>query len=139
LCPSAGGYNPGVPKAVRQVFAFSGVLDAEPGQPGTFGLVEHAVSLAADGGGQSGRTRVCYLPTAMGDAQQAIDAHEARFAGLPGTVFTVLRLFPQPSVPDVREHLLAQDVILVEGGSVVNLKGTQRGRRGPALRGHRVA
>jgi hypothetical protein len=31
---------------------------------------------------------------------------------------SVLKLFTQPSVPDVAAHLLGQDLILVEGGSV---------------------
>jgi peptidase E len=123
-----------VPTAARQVFAFSGVLDAEPGQPGSFRLVEHALSLAADGGGgRGGRTRVCYVPTAIGDAQADIDTYEARFAGGPGPLLTALRLFPQPSVPDVREHLLAQDVILVEGGSVVNLMAVWRAHGLPQI------
>ena len=38
----------------------------------------------------------------------------------------MLTLFPQPSVPDVRAHLLAQDVLWVEGGSVVNLMAVWR-------------
>jgi len=35
-------------------------------------------------------------------------------------------LFPQPNVPDIRAHLLSQQVILVEGGSVVNLMAVWR-------------
>jgi peptidase E len=41
-------------------------------------------------------------------------------------VLSVLRLFPQPSTPDLRTHLLTQDVVLVEGGSVVNLMAVWR-------------
>jgi peptidase E len=121
-----------VPTAVRQVFAFSGVLDAEPGQPGSFRLVEHALSLSPGPRG-GGLTRVCYVPTAIGDAQPAIDTYQARFAGRPGTQFTTLRVFPQPSVPDVRAHLMAQDVILVEGGSVVNLMAVWRAHGLPEI------
>lgn len=40
--------------------------------------------------------------------------------------FSVLTLFAQPSVPDVRAHLLEQDVVLVGGGSVVNLMAVWR-------------
>ncbi|HUY48078.1 MAG TPA: Type 1 glutamine amidotransferase-like domain-containing protein [Streptosporangiaceae bacterium] len=78
-------------------------------------------------------TRVCYLPTAIGDAQQNVDAQAARFAGRPDADLTVLRLFPQPSVPDIRAHLLSQQVILVEGGSVVNLMAVWRAHGLPQI------
>jgi peptidase E len=45
----------------------------------------------------------------------------------------VLKLFTQPSVPDIRAHLLEQDVILVEGGSVVNLMAVWRAHGLPAI------
>ena len=43
------------------------------------------------------------------------------FAGRGDVDFSVLTLFTKPSVPDVGAHLIAQDVLLVGGGSVVNL------------------
>jgi hypothetical protein len=46
--------------------------------------------------------------------------YTTRFAERDDVEFSFLRLFTQPNVPDVRAHLLSQDVILVEGGSVVN-------------------
>ena len=50
-----------------------------------------------------------------------------RFAdGFPDAELSVLTLFPQPSVPDVRHHLLSQHLLLVEGGSVVNLTAVWR-------------
>ena len=101
----------------RQVFGFSGVL---AGGADGFRLIEHAIGLGRG-------PRVCHLPTATGDDAEAVgrlrDAVEARLAGVE---LTVLRLYPQPSVPDVRAHLLAQDVILVNGGSVVNLMAVWR-------------
>lgn len=113
----------GMPRATRQVFAYSGVLYPEPGGPDSFGLIGYALSLAGRGPGM----RVCYVPTAVGDAAAAIEACTARFARHPAQIeFSALRLFTQPSVPDVRAHLLAQDVILVEGGSVVNLMAVWR-------------
>ncbi|MBO0785652.1 MAG: peptidase E [Actinobacteria bacterium] len=81
-----------------------------------------AVSLAADGG----TTRVCFIPTATGDSPAAIDAVTEVFAGRADVTFSVLTLFTQPSVPDVGAHLLAQDVLLVGGGSVVNLMAVWR-------------
>lgn len=102
----------------RQIFAFSGIFEADSDRRTNADLTEHALSLCERRTGQ----RVCYLPTAVGDAQSAIDAKTDQFAQRwPGVDFTVLRLFNQPSVPDVRRHLLGQDLILVEGGSVVNL------------------
>jgi peptidase E len=107
----------------RQVFAFSGVLHAGEGRRSNFDLTEHAVELA----GPRERPRVCYIPTAVGDSQEAIASHEKVFRERrPDVELSVLRLFTQPCVPDVRGHLLSQDVILVEGGSVVNLMAVWR-------------
>ena len=122
---------------LRQIFAFSGVLDSGDGEQDSSALVEHAVGLAAGArqarAGQArasqehdGRTRVCYVPTAVGDAQAAIDFYQDKFAARPDAQLSVLRLFTQPSVPDVAAHLLGQDLILVEGGSVVNLMAVWR-------------
>ncbi len=44
-----------------------------------------------------------------------------------------MKLFTQPNVPDVREHLLGQDVSLVEGGNVVNLMAVWRGHGLPDI------
>jgi peptidase E len=101
----------------RQIFAFSGILKPAAGGPDSFALIEHVLTLAA----ASGPVRLCYLPTAVGDQPQAVDFCTAAFAGRDTVEFSVLKLFPQPSVPDVRGHLLGQDVLLVEGGSVANL------------------
>jgi len=114
----------------RQVFAFSGVLQSGGGRRGNFDLTEHAVALA----GSQDRPRLCYVPTAVGDSQAAIDSHQTVFRERrPDVEFSVLRLFTQPSVPDVRAHLLKQDVILVEGGSVVNLMAVWRAHNLPAV------
>src|SRR5262245_58103215 len=108
--------------AVRQIFAFSGILRPEAGQKSSFDLIEHAVSLAPSNGSK----RVCYLPTAVGDAQAAVDHMTAMFDDRAEIEFSVLRLFTQPSVPDVRAHLTSRDVLLVEGGSVANLMAIWR-------------
>lgn len=78
--------------------------------------------------------RLCNVPTAVGDAQAAIDATQDAFRERrPDVDLTVLRLFPQPSVPDVAAHLLRRDVILVEGGSVVDLMAVWRAHGLPAI------
>jgi len=99
-----------VPDKPRQVFAFSGIVNLRPGEKGGPALVEHAVSLAA-GNGKSGKNRtkrVCFLPTATGDSPSAIEAVTEVFAGRGDVGFSVLTLFTQPSVPDVKAHLLAR-------------------------------
>jgi peptidase E len=80
------------------------------------------VGLVADGGNK----RVCFIPTASGDSPSAIEAVTEVFAGREDIEFSVLTLFTQPSVPDVRAHLMTQDVLLVGGGSVVNLMAVWR-------------
>jgi peptidase E len=120
----------GVPTATWQIFAYSGVLYPGPGGKDSFALIEYALGLAD----RSQGVRVCYVPTAVGDAVAAIDACTARFARSRTQVeLSALRLFTQPSVPDVRAHLLAQDVILVEGGSVVNLMAVWRAHGLPSI------
>lgn len=78
-------------------------------------------------GGPVPSQRLCYLPTGVGDSPLAVESIRARIAARhPDVVFSVLTLFPQPNVADVRAHLLDQDVLLVEGGSVVNLMAVWR-------------
>ncbi len=48
------------------------------------------------------------------------------FAGQGDVDFSVLTLFTQPTVPDAEAYLMAQDVLLVGGGSVVNLMAVWR-------------
>lgn len=111
-----------MPDIRPQIFAFSGVLNRQPGERGTSALVDYALSLT----GTTEPARMCYIPTAVGDAQQAVDGCTKAYAGRADISLSILRLFTQPNVPDVREHLLGQDVILVEGGSVVNLMAVWR-------------
>jgi len=77
-------------------------------------LVDYVLDLAG------ANPRVCVLNTAVGDdpigyvrmmgALAAADAHVSHLA-----------LFPMPTVADPRELLLAQDAVIVGGGSVANL------------------
>jgi peptidase E len=80
-------------------------------------LTEYAIDLA----GVDGRApKVCFLATACGDSPAVIrDFYDA--AVLRGLHASHLSLFTMPNVPDIREHLLAQDVIWAWGGSVAGL------------------
>lgn len=113
---------------IRQVFAFSGVLSPAPGERGSQVLVEHALALARPTGSERppGPVRLCYVPTAVGDDPSAVAAYQRVFGTRSDVDLSVLRLFPRPGVPDVRAHLLRQEVVLVEGGSVVNLMAVWR-------------
>nr|WP_205709472.1 peptidase E [Kineococcus siccus] len=89
-------------------------------------LAHHAVTLARVPTGR--RPRVCHLGTAMGDQLSATaDVYAA--GARAGFETSVLDLFPMPSVDDVTAHLLAQDVVWVNGGSVVNLLAVWRAHR----------
>ena len=88
-----------------------GLFDLRPGRIHYF-----AAELANAGD----RPRICVLTGATGDPQERIGAHYAAFARSPFRM-SHLQLFPMPNVEDVRGHLLAQDVVWVDGGSVANL------------------
>jgi peptidase E len=114
----------------RRIFAYSGILKPQPGGPPPGALLDFAISLAAT---SRPVRRLCYIPTAVGDRPDAIDRYTTRFAGRDDIDLSVLRLFTQPSVTDVRAHLLRQDVIMVEGGSVVNLIAVWRAHGLPEI------
>src|SRR6188508_2329559 len=84
-------------------------------------LIEHAIHLA----GNPDRPRFCYLGTASGDSLNGTAGFYRAFAGSDVRA-SHLELFTLPNVPDVRAHLLAQDVIWVGGGSVANLLAVWR-------------
>lgn len=111
-----------MPVKPKQVFAFSGILNRPPGEKPDPTFLEYAVSLAPGHGAK----RVCFMPTATGDSPSAIQAVTEVFAARQDVDFSVLTLFTQPSVPDVEAHLMEQDVLLVGGGSVVNLMAIWR-------------
>lgn len=78
-------------------------------------------TLAVDLAGVEGRApRVCFLGTACGDNPQLLrDFYD--MAQVAGYNASHVQLFTMPNVPDIRDHLLAQDVISVWGGSVAGL------------------
>lgn len=104
ILATSGGYVPGVRHRI----------DFAP-------LVRHAVELS----GTTARPRVCHVGTAGGDQRwfQAEMDDAGRAAGFD---VSHLALFPMPSVADVEGHLLAQDVVWVNGGSVANLLAVWR-------------
>ncbi len=100
ILATSGGYRPGTRTRIE--------FDA---------LVHHAVALS----GVSGRRpRLTFVGTASGDQRNVNDdIHQAgRVAGFD---ITTLDLFPMPSLDDIEGHLLTQDVVWVQGGSVANL------------------
>ncbi len=70
--------------------------------------------------GRPAQPRLCFLPTASGDSPASIAGFYGAFAGTRVRASHVA-LFEMPNVDDVAEHLLAQDVIWVDRGSLVNL------------------
>ena len=70
--------------------------------------------------------RICFLPTASGDADHYIVRFYRAFVASRCEPSHISLFRRETSVADPRSHLLAQDVIYVGGGSVVSLLGTWR-------------
>ena len=118
-----------------QILAVSGVLgDGRRSRR----LISYAASLAVSPSGRHCRTRLCFVPTAEGDSPLVLDWFNDALGNDPGIEPSMLTLFTKPNVPDVRRHLLAQDVLWVGGGSVVNLMAVWRAHGGPERRASRV-
>jgi dipeptidase E len=86
-------------------------MEAEPSV-----LDDYVLSLAP-----AREPRICLLPTAGGDSEEQIRRFRIAFGDrlCEPSVVSLFRLGHEP-VP-LREHLLAQDVIYVGGGSLINL------------------
>src|ERR1022692_4778577 len=108
----------------RQILACSGVIYPPGGSPPELvgAQVRQAMVLA-----RARRAKVCLIATATGDSQAQLDRWYESSEWFGAADLSHLALFTQPNVPDVRAHLLAQDVIFVSGGSVVNLLAVWRG------------
>lgn len=78
--------------------------------------------------GRPERPRLCFVATAGGDNPASIAGFYGAFAGSEVRL-SHLALFDMPSVADVAGHLLGQDVIWVDRGSVVNLIAVWRAHR----------
>jgi peptidase E len=89
----------------------------------TYGpLLLHAIELS---GAHGRRPKVCHVDTAGGD-QQWFTGSEYEAARLAGVEASHLALFAMPNVEDIEAHLLDQDVVWVNGGSVANLLAVWR-------------
>ena len=84
-------------------------------------LDDFLLSLVERPRGAGGLPRVCFVPTASGDAASYVEKFTTAFAGRAET--SVLPLFYYDQIPggDLRAQGLAQDVVYVGGGSTANL------------------
>jgi dipeptidase E len=94
----------------RQIAAIGGHSDS-PGE--TRALYAHLLGLTG-----KERPRILHVPTAVGDADDAIVTFYERCRGLGE--LSHLRFFPWPPA-DLRELVLAQDAISVGGGNTANM------------------
>ncbi|CAN5479868.1 Type 1 glutamine amidotransferase-like domain-containing protein [soil metagenome] len=112
--------------ATRRIVALGG--HEFRSRPSELAVVEHLLGLV-----DSARPKICLLPTASGDPQQQIsDFHSvmSRFECEP-THLSLFRLEHNGLNP--RDHLLAQDVVYVAGGSMLNLLAIWRAHGLPAI------
>jgi len=84
-------------------------------------LDDHVLALSG-----AERPRICFLPTASGDADHYVVRFYRAFAA-PRCEPSHISLFRRETgVGEPAAHLLAQDIIYVGGGSLVSLMGTWR-------------
>jgi peptidase E len=96
---------------LQQIVGFGGGGETDEQ---TARLIDHVASLT-----RGEPLKVCFVPTAVGDAEDVIagflDGPWSRHGEL-----SVANFFPWPQ-PDVREHILGQDVVVVSGGNTANM------------------
>lgn len=109
-----------------QILACSGILYPPADYPAAWKGAQAWQAMQLSG---ARSPKFCLIATATGDAKEYIDAVLPIVRERGAGEASHLTLFPQPNVPDVRAHLLAQDVIFVSGGSVVNLLAVWRAHR----------
>src|SRR5215217_5903660 len=85
-------------------------------EPSDAALERYIVGLA-----DKAEPRVCFLPTASGDPQEQVVRFHAAFDPLPcrAEALELFRLHGRDL--DLREHMLAQDIVYVGGGSLRNM------------------
>jgi dipeptidase E len=108
---------PGQSTAVRRILALGG--HDFTSRPPDRAVCELLLRLATERGGE--RPHLCILPTASGDTSDQIGRFYAAFGQRPcePSDVSLFRLGRRPM--ELRDHLLAQDLIYVGGGSLVNL------------------
>src|ERR1700759_2289471 len=110
-----------VPMLTRppQIVAFGGGgFSTEWGNPL---LDDHVLALTG-----VSHPRVCFLPTASGDADHYVVRFYRAFAASRCDPSHISLFRRETGVGDPRAHLLSQDLIYVGGGSLVSLLGTWR-------------
>jgi dipeptidase E len=105
--------------AARQIVAFGGGgFSMESGNPL---LDEYVLGLC-----NRERPRVCFLPSASGDADHYIVRFYRAFPADRCEASHVSLFRREQGPADIRAHLLAQDLIYVGGGSVISMLGAWR-------------
>lgn len=100
----------------RQIVAFGGGgFSMERGNPL---LDDYVLSLTG-----KVRPRVCFLPTASGDADHYVVRFYREFATDRADASHLTMFRRDRAIDNVREHLLSQDLIYVGGGSLLSLLG----------------
>jgi peptidase E len=106
----------------RQIVAFGGGgFSMESGNP----LLDDYVLGLATAGGRD-RPRVCFLPTASGDADHYVVRFYRHFPASRCEASHISLFRRDRGVASLREHLMAQDLVYVGGGSVVSMLGVWR-------------
>jgi dipeptidase E len=117
-----GGWPPyirRVDNVLAQIVAFGGGgFSMEAGNPL---LDDYVLGLV-----NKPRPKVCFLPSASGDADHYIVRFYRAFDSSRCEPSHVSLFRREAGAPDVRTHLLDQDVIYVGGGSVISLLGVWR-------------
>ena len=109
----------------RQIVAFGGGgFSMEAGNPL---LDDYVLGLAAAAGRE--RPKVCFLPTASGDADHYVVRFYRHFPASRCEPSHVSLFRRDCGADDVRAHLLDQDLVYVGGGSVICLMGVLRAHR----------
>jgi dipeptidase E len=102
-----------------QIVAFGGGgFSMEPRNP----LLDRYVL----GLGARERPRICFLPTASGDADHYIVRFYRTFSARDCESSHISLFRRDEGASDVHEHLMTRDIVYVGGGSVISLLGTWR-------------
>ncbi len=102
-----------------QIVAFGG--GGFSTEPGNTLLDDHVLALTG-----VPKPRVCFLPTASGDADHYVVRFYRAFPSSRCEPSHISLFRRETGIGDPRAHLLAQDLIYVGGGSIVSLLGTWR-------------